>query len=171
MRTHARAFTLLDLLTSLSIGLLLVAIAIPAYKDMRQEHQMRQASISLFASTTLARSEAAKRNLPVVLRARNDDWSQGWDVFVDLNNNTQQDAGEPLIVSQNPPGQVIIKGNTPVARYIRFTPMGRAKQPGGAFQAGTLTLCHGHAPAATRKLILSASGRLRSERNAASSSC
>lgn len=171
MRKHAHAFTLLELLAWLSIALSLTAVGIPAYLAISQEQHLRQASTNLFISIALARSEATKRNQPVVLRARNNNWSEGWEVFADLNNNTLQETGEPLISSQDTPRQITIKGNSPVARYIRFTPMGRAKMPGGAFQAGTLTLCHASAATATRKLILSASGRVRSERQAASSRC
>ena len=60
------------------------------------------------------------------------------------------------------PGGIIIKGNSPVTRYLRYTPTGQTKRLGGAFQAGTLTLCHSSGNQPVRRLILNAAGRLRS---------
>lgn len=171
MRNHTRAFTLLDLLVSITVLASLAAIAAPTYKAVLQEQEMRQTVNRLIASTVLARSEAAKRNRAVVVRARNSNWSDGWDVFVDLNNNTLLDIDEPVISQQAGSTQIIITGNTPVARYIRLTPTGRAKLPGGGFQAGTLTLCHRENMLDQRQLILSATGRIRSERAAPSNGC
>jgi len=171
MRTHARAFTLLDLLLSLTLLSTLTAIGVPTCRAMLHEQQMRQASTRLLASATLARSEAAKRNQAVMVKARNGNWSEGWDVFVDLNNNAQLDTGEPVISQQPGNSQISIRGNAPVARYLRLTPTGRAKRPGGAFQAGTLSLCHRHGMIDQRRLILSATGRIRSERATANSGC
>ena len=94
------------------------------------------------------------------------DWASGWQVFVDLNNNGQLDAGEPLLREEAAlAADVIAKGNTPVRRYIRYTSLGSAKQLGGAFQAGTLTLCSVSGEQAIRRLVLSATGRIRREKD------
>jgi type IV fimbrial biogenesis protein FimT len=171
MRKHAHGFTLLDLLLSLTLLSALATLGGPVCRTMLHEHQMRQASTRLLASATLARSEATKRNQAIMVKARNGNWSEGWDVFVDLNNNAQLDAGEPVISQQPGNPQISIRGNAPVARYLRLTPTGRAKLPGGAFQAGTLRLCHRHGMIDQRRLILSATGRIRSERATTVSDC
>ena len=64
---------------------------------------------------------------------------------------------------------VRISGNTPVSRYVRYTPSGEAKMQNGAFQAGTITLCHSDSQQPVRRLILSATGRLRTVQEAAGS--
>ncbi|MOA67911.1 hypothetical protein D3C78_1952840 [compost metagenome] len=56
-----------------------------------------------------------------------------------------------------------------VSRYIRYTPTGEAKMHNGAFQAGTITLCHADGEQAIRKLILNPTGRLRTVKEAAGS--
>ncbi|MNO01291.1 hypothetical protein D3C81_2213950 [compost metagenome] len=56
---------------------------------------------------------------------------------------------------------VQIVGNAPVSRYVRYTPTGDAKMQSGAFQAGTISLCHESGMQAVRRLVISATGRLR----------
>lgn len=64
---------------------------------------------------------------------------------------------------------VRISGNTPVRSYVRYMPSGLAKMQNGAFQAGTITLCHADGEQPIRKLVLSATGRLRTIKEAAGS--
>lgn len=162
MRRSACAYTLIELLTSLAIASVLLGTGLPALIEMRHGQSLRTASTSLFQSALLARSESAKRNRPVLVKARDGDWSRGWIVFTDMNDNAEFEPSEPLLMEIDAPEGVIIKGNSPVARYIRYTPTGQSKRLGGAFQAGTLTICHISSKQPVRRLVLSATGRLRS---------
>ncbi|MDA7085116.1 GspH/FimT family pseudopilin [Pseudomonas sp. SA3-5] len=166
MYRHAYGFTLVELLTSLSILTLLATVGVPGAQQFLGNQQLVSASNTLAANLSLARSESIKRRQPVLVDNVDGDWASGWRVFVDLDNNGQLDEGEPLL-RQEPslPTGVIAKGNTPVRRYVRYTPLGNAKLLGGAFQAGTLTLCHATGKQAVRRLVLSASGRLRRARD------
>ena len=162
MRRSACAYTLIELLTTLAISSVLLGVGLPALIEMRHGQSLRTASTSLFQSALLARSESVKRNRPVLVKARNGDWNKGWIVFTDLNNNAEFESGEPLLAEVETPSGIIIKGNSPVTRYLRYTPTGQTKRLGGAFQAGTLTLCHSSGNQPVRRLILNAAGRLRS---------
>ena len=102
------------------------------------------------ASLHLARNEAIKRNGRVVLCKTTDGihcaasggWEQGWIVFHDVNNNSLREESEQIIQHQIAlSGSLRMTGNTPVARYVSYGPMGGTQLVGGAFQAGTLTLC------------------------------
>ncbi|AYC35142.1 pilus assembly protein FimT [Pseudomonas cavernae] len=166
MYRHAYGFTLVELLTSLGILTLLVTVGVPGAQQFMGNQQLVSASNTLATNLTLARSESIKRRQPVLVDNADGDWASGWRVFVDLNNNGQLDEGEPLLRQEQPlPKGVIAKGNSPVRRYIRYTPLGNAKLLGGAFQAGTLTLCHTSGKQAVRRLVLSPSGRLRRARD------
>ncbi|WP_324731795.1 GspH/FimT family pseudopilin [Pseudomonas paeninsulae] len=166
MYRHAYGFTLVELLTSLSILTLLATVGVPSAQQFMGNQQLVSASNTLAANLSLARSESIKRRQPVLVDNVDGDWASGWRVFVDLNNNGQLDEGEPLLrQEQSLPKGVIAKGNTPVRRYVRYTPLGNAKLLSGAFQAGTLTLCHATGEQAVRRLVLSASGRLRRARD------
>lgn len=162
MRRFACAYTLIELLTTLAIASILLGTGLPALIEMRHSQNLRMASTSLFQSALLARSESVKRNRPVLVKARNGNWNRGWIVFTDLNNNAEFEPDEPLLMEVDTPDGVTIKGNSPVARYLRYTPTGQSKRLGGAFQAGTLTICHSSGTQPVRRLVLGASGRLRS---------
>lgn len=125
----------------------------------------------MLTTMTLARSEAIKRNSPVVLCksvngqacAAAGGWEQGWITFHDRNHNASIDAGEDIIQKTEALGlDVHFTGNLHVARYISFSAIGAPRTIGGAFQAGTLTACRRDAGKTTvRQVTLSATGRAR----------
>lgn len=162
MQRYVCAYTLIELLTTMAITSVVLSTGMPALTEMHHNQKLRTASNDLLSSAVLARSEAVKRNRPVLVKARDGDWNRGWIVFADLNDNADFESGEPLIAQLDTPDGIMIKGNAPVARYLRYTPTGQTKRLGGAFQAGTLRLCHSSGKPPMRRLVLSATGRLRS---------
>lgn len=161
MHIRSHGFTLLELMTYLGILSLLISIGIPELNNMIYEQKLRKATQDLFLSAAIARSEAVKRNLPVLVMTNADSWSNGWKVFVDHNNDGTRNQNEPVIAITEKLDEILARGNTPVTSYIRFTPSGRPKLIGGGFQAGTITLCTASSKAVTRRLIMNASGRIR----------
>lgn len=165
-----RGFTLIEAMLVLVLLSLLLGIAVPAARQMINGQQLRQASIDLSMALILARQESIMRRQLVVLDNEDGEWSSGWLVFVDQNGSGVLDTGELVLKRGDAIATgVRISGNTPVSRYIRYTPTGEAKMQSGAFQAGTITLCHADGEQAIRKLVLSATGRLRTVKEAAGS--
>jgi len=90
-RTCAAGFTLLELLVTVAVAGMLVAIAVPAMNNFIQNDRDATQINSLVASFNYARSEAVKRNTSVgvqVCPSSNGSacnaaavWSQGWLVF------------------------------------------------------------------------------------------
>lgn len=80
----ARGYTLVEMMVSISIAAILLAIAVPSYHGSRLNSQLRAASNDLIGSINLARSEAIKRGGTVTLCASSDGetcggtWRQGW---------------------------------------------------------------------------------------------
>jgi len=165
MPTFARGFTLAEALIALSIIALLSGLAVPAFTRMIRHQQLNSASMELAAAFAYARQESITRRCPVLIDHPNGRWENGWRVFADVDNDGRLDRDEPLLKQARPlPAGIRISGNTPVRRYVRYTPTGATRLIGGGFQAGTLTLCHADGQQAVRKLILNAAGRMRRSR-------
>ncbi|MCQ4347662.1 GspH/FimT family pseudopilin [Pseudomonas stutzeri] len=165
-----RGFTLTEVILALAVLSIGLSIATPAMRQTIHGQQLRQASIDLGMALTRARQEAIMRRRPVVLDNQDGEWSSGWRIFVDHNGNGALDADEPILkIGDAIAKGVRISGNTPVRRYIRYTPTGRTRLQSGALQAGTISLCHESGKQAIRRLVLAASGRVRTEIGAAGS--
>lgn len=170
----ARGFTLVELMIVLAIVSVLVGTAVPALTSTVKSVQLSSASNDLLGGLLLARSEAIKRNgRGVICRsadgatcAASGSWEQGWLVFHDANNDGSRDAGEAIVQNVQPlAGDLRVKGNVSVARYISYGADGGTRFAGGGFQAGTITLCLRSAdPGEARQIIVSSSGRPRVQR-------
>jgi len=155
----------------MAIATLVVALGVPSFRRVTQTRTLDLAATTMLSTMTLARSEAIKRNAPVVLCKSADGvgcaagggWEQGWITFHDGNNNAAVDPGEEVVQKAPAIGpDVHFTGNLQVARYISFSAIGAPRTVGGAFQAGTLTACQRHAGRTTlRQVTLSATGRAR----------
>jgi type IV fimbrial biogenesis protein FimT len=170
----ANGFTLLELLVVVTAMLVLLLVAAPSMSAVVNSIRLTSASNNFLSHMYLARSEAIKRNARVALCksadgatcASSGGWEQGWVVFHDTNNNGLLDAGEPVIARQQAlPAALRLTGNQNVAKYVSFEPSGATRTVGGAFQAGTLTLCRQSvASNEARQIILNAVGRPRVQR-------
>lgn len=166
--------TFIELLVALSITTILLTLAVPSFEAMLRESRLSSSVNTYVASLLWARSEATKRNSRVTICKSADaascttsgDWSQGWLIFHDVNNNVQVDDGETVLNIQAAiPNSLVLKGNSPVANYVSYTSIGSAQFTSGAFQAGTLTLCRASASSGeARRIVISATGRPRVEK-------
>lgn len=150
---------------------ILMRVAVPAMTGVMDAVKLASASNTFLYTLHLTRSEAIKRNGRVVLCksatglscVADGSWEQGWIVFHDANNNVMLDAGEEIIRREGAlPSNFSLTGNTPVAKYISYTPSGTTKLSSGAFQAGTVTLCRQSSSSVeARQIIVSSTGRPR----------
>lgn len=169
MHGTTQGFTLVELLITVTTLGILSSLAVSNLNHLQQSQQLRSASQSLWSHLLLARTEAVKRHSPIIVVATGGHWTAGWRMFPDLNRNGIQDANEAVLQQyQALPAGVVVTGNATVRSYIRYTPDGRTKLLGGAFQAGTLSICHSNNEHPVRQLIISATGRVRESRTTAS---
>lgn len=90
-------FTLIELMITITVLGVLIAIAAPSFTTMIKAQRVRTLASDLHADLTLARSEAIKRNINVEVRAQDtSDWSKGWSV------QTLQ-AGNLIALATRPP--------------------------------------------------------------------
>lgn len=167
------AFTIIELVVTVAIVAILATIAVPAYTTIMTSNRMAGAINDFVGSLHVARSEAIKRGLNVVVCKSADgqlctttgNWSQGWLVFEDTNSSQTRDGAgcpnepcEPLISihSALQGGDKLVGTGNP-ANWVRFNRNGFS---GNSF--GTFTLCEsGNDPKKARAIVISRTGRIR----------
>ena len=76
-------FTLIELMIVVAIVAVLLGIGIPSYNVLRNNNCLVTNANRLVATLQYARSEAAKRNANVSVRARNGSWRFGFEIVTD----------------------------------------------------------------------------------------
>jgi type IV fimbrial biogenesis protein FimT len=151
-RSEQRGFTVTELLVTLAIMAVVLAIAVPSFRDSSVGGQLRSASNNFVASARFARSEAIKRNTSVTLCVSSDGetcgtggWQQGW-IVVSGGTVLKAQSGAPV-------GYRITEAAGQTS--LTFPPWGAGATP------ATLTACRKTpSPARQERVItIDASGR------------
>lgn len=110
MRNHARndGFTLIEMMVTVALLAILIAAVTPSFRGVLRDNQAATQSNALVTSLMLARSEAIKRNAPVVMCRSDDgascagsDWAEGWILWADTDGDTTIDSGEIVQVQED----------------------------------------------------------------------
>ncbi len=103
-------FTLVELLIAVVILGILTAVSMPAFSSLIKSQQAKTASFELFATFSLARSEAIKRNSNVtVAQSVSGDWQSGWTIK----------AGTETIKTHDPLKGILVTGAPTSVVYAR----------------------------------------------------
>jgi len=162
-------FTLVELLITLAVAAIFVAIAVPAYRNLVETNTQAAHANEFLADLNYARNEAITRGNIVRICKSDDgascassgDWQQGWIIFVDDDDDGARDnnAQEPILRIQD-----ALSGNTAVAGHgantadnVRFSGNGFANGSNG-----TIVVSVPHADPPTL-ICVSATGRSRTE--------
>ncbi|MCW9024109.1 MAG: GspH/FimT family pseudopilin [Gammaproteobacteria bacterium] len=95
-----RGLTLIELMVTLVIFILITSLAFPGFQLYKQNSNRVTQTNDLISALNLARSEAVQRNLNIAVCASVDlatcsevnDWTTGWIMFIDDNQNGVADA-------------------------------------------------------------------------------
>jgi type IV fimbrial biogenesis protein FimT len=161
-RKSTSGFTLLELMITISVAGILMAMAIPSFSDMIRNNRLTTYANELVTSLNIARSEAIKRGVSVSVRkigGTGTYWStSGWNVFVDNDADGTLDTGEEILRTYPAlPSPYTLAGNNNFVNFIRYQPNGTSNQ------MGSFAVCANTTPLAyTSKLVIvSNTGRIR----------
>jgi type IV fimbrial biogenesis protein FimT len=166
IRAHGTGTTVLELMATLAIAAILLALAVPSWESFTNRQHMKAALAALHNDLVAARSQAVHRSSVVQACSGspsngctgNHDWSDGWIVFEDVNGDRQRQQSEPMLRHGMPVETVAIR--SPASRTeLRFFPDGGT--PGSN---ASLSLCGRGGPEKAHKLVISNIGRIRRNR-------
>ena len=143
-------FTLIELMITVVIVSVVLAIAVPSFYTTIKNNRLRTQADRLVTTFNLARSEAVKRSIDVVVCPSSDgatcggNYAQGWLVFADLDRDGALDTGgtpDPLIrVNEGLAAGytlTVTDGSSDYNSIITYYPDGSSNDP----QAPALYLC------------------------------
>src|SRR6266850_6694568 len=97
-RSRSRGFSMVELAVSLSVALILTAVAIPSLMSSFRTYQLNDAAARLSDQLKFTRFEAVRRNTPVsfLMRLSGSDWIVGTD---SNNNGTFEPTEKQLLIA------------------------------------------------------------------------
>lgn len=140
MLKHQKAFTLVELMVTLLVISITLALAIPNFKTQMLNNRSQTLGEEFAAALTYARTEAVKRSTRVSLCLSSNgtscatagDWRIGFMVFIDpatSDTDTATPAPAPAAIlkvwpQQDANAQLLVKKNGSNIQFIRFTGLG-----------------------------------------------
>jgi len=158
-------FTLLELLITVAIISIVMAIAVPSMTTFTQNDRLTTNINTLIGHLAYARSEAVKRNQQVSICSSNNattctggNWQDGWIVYIDADGDNSFTAGEEVLRAQ----QALEGANTlttAIGTQLTYDYRGFVN----AASVGSFQLCDGRSGPHGKTIRISTTGRVRIE--------
>lgn len=152
-RKRTSGFTLYELLITVLIVGVILAVGVPNLRQFTQNNRMTATANDLLSAFHLARTEAsrAKSNITICASANSMEpaadcggtWDQGFIVFIDTNGDlARSGAGETILRAQPAATNGVAFVVADDARYFSYAPTGLGRQNvGGAPAISQVVLC------------------------------
>jgi type IV fimbrial biogenesis protein FimT len=171
-------FTLLELMLVIGIAGLILTLGIPSFMDSVKSNRLTTRTNELVTALNFARSESIKRGLRITVcksttgsscLTTGSNWTAGWIVFTDQNNNAAYDsASETLLrVQANLASNITMNATTNIANYVSYVASGRSQLIAGGTQAGTIQVCDDRTGNVGINLLINTVGRVNTTRSIA----
>lgn len=169
---QSNGVTALELMVTMAIVAVMLAMGVPALKSYTWNLRLRTAVDALQMDMNLARGRAISHNLQTIICptsgaadcSGSTQWQDGWIIFTDLDSDRQRQDGEALLKYANATEFLTISSSRS-RTYLRFFPNGTA--PGSN---ASIWFCDKRGAQYARRVIVSNSGRIRTETGTAPSS-
>lgn len=151
MKRDHIGFTLVELLITIVVLAILVAIAAPSFQTMILNMRSEAVGESLVNALQATKTEAVKRGRRVSMCAANDagnacagDWTNGWIIFVD--EAATDEAAAPVVgdvlrhVSDTEDATQISVTNNGAINFVRFTSTGQLGRIGGPANTASVVI-------------------------------
>jgi type IV fimbrial biogenesis protein FimT len=153
-KAHTAGFSLVELIVTVSIAAVLTTVAAPSLGDFLKSRRVSTRALDLSVDLGYARTEAVKRRTevnicrtsdlaatPLVCGGTQYDWSNGWLIFLDDNDDsTYSAADDQLLRAGRPPlTGLAVTANTTGDASIIFRPDGTTDTGGSMV---TFSLCN-----------------------------
>jgi type IV fimbrial biogenesis protein FimT len=165
---RARGLTLVELMTTIAVAGISLAVAVPGWQSLSTRSAITTATNGMLTDLRYARSTAVTRNRYVGLCPSDDGvscsggydrWHDGYLVFIDLDGDRERQADEPLLRQKGKFANGLRLQTTSGRPVIRFRPDGASWSTNATFR-----ICKGENAAHYRAIMLFGSGRARVDR-------
>jgi len=133
-RQQSTGFTLLELMVTIVIMAILLALALPSFQSSLRSNRVATGTNELLASLSLARSEGIRSTRGGGVCSSADgatcggDWDSGWIVWTEVDGDGVLDAGETVVRYSQGKQQLDVEGT---AAEIAFDGRGRIMASNG----------------------------------------
>jgi len=144
---NALGFTVIEAMIVLAVTAIIFTQALPSFWQMYENNQLSVQKNRFISAMQLTRSESIKRNRPVWLCVNDEqpcvgspDWSKGWLVYDDKNENGHVDKDELIQLFEPLPKHYRLNTNANVPG-LKYLASGYPRRSNGALPLVTFLMC------------------------------
>ena len=150
--TRIKGFTLYELLITVLIVGVILAVGVPNLREYRQNGRMTATANDLHSAFHLARTEASRSKSTITICASANPmdadadcggtWDQGYIVFVDTNADLSRSGPTETVLRAHPTAAIGVSfAVADDATYFSFAPTGLGRTIGGSAPVSQIVMC------------------------------
>lgn len=157
MKLNHCGTTLIELMITVSILAIMLAIAAPSFRNYIFDNRIATQSNDFVSAVMLARSEASKRGINVNIAAASavggNEFGNGWNIWGDTDSDSTMDANE--VIRDHDDLRTNTLSTVSAVTTLTFLPSGYLS----ASTPQTLRLCDSRTGETGRQIVIAATGR------------